>query len=291
MTGKVTKNIMIESPIRLLGLDLDGTLLGEDSRVHDRERQTLQRARAAGVAVALCTGRSIVDTLAHAEAAGGVDWIITENGARITSADGREICRHEMTPQHIDRLLTLCEAHGVEPSFYGERTIWFGDKCQGHFDQISRIIGRLPLNLPHYRHIEDPAQWRALARETIFKAIVYGDARELNAWLADMRASGLFESEPSVFCGLMNVEINAKGTDKGAALLHLAGHLGLTAGQVMACGDSDNDRAMLEAAGLGVAMANAPEHIRALADVTTESNARHGVSRAIERYILSARSA
>lgn len=277
---------MTSSPIKLIGLDLDGTLLGTDSQVHESERNALQQARQAGVAAALCTGRSTLDSASHAKAAGGVDWIITENGARITSAAGETIYRHTMTPEHIDMLLTLCEKHGVEPSFYGERTIWYGAKCKAFFDEIARARGHVAIDFSHYRYVDAPEQWRALSGETIFKAIVYGDARDLDAWLTDMQKTGLYEAEASVFCGLKNIEINAKGTDKGTALLELAKHLGLTAGQVMACGDSDNDRTMLQAAGLGVAMANAPEHIRALADVTTDTNDNHGVSRAIERYIL-----
>ena len=277
---------MISSPIKLIGLDLDGTLLGTDSQVHEPERTALQQARQAGVAAALCTGRSPLDSAAHAKAAGGVDWIITENGARITSAAGETIYRHTMTPQHIDILLTLCETHGVEPSFYGEHTVWYGAKCKAFFDEIARIRGSVAVDLNHFCYVDTPEQWRALSGETIFKAIVYGDARDLDAWLADIQQADIFEAEASVFCGLKNIEINAKGTDKGTVLLHLAKHLGLTAGQIMACGDSDNDRTMLQAAGLGVAMANAPAHIRAIADSTTETNDNHGVSRAIERYIL-----
>ncbi len=277
---------MIFSPIKLIGLDLDGTLLGTDSQVHECERHALQQARQAGVATALCTGRSMLDSTAHAKAAGGVDWIITENGARVTSAAGETIYRHTMTRQHIEYLLALCEMHGVEPSFYGEHTIWYGAQCKAFFDEIIRIRGGLAIDLSHYSYVHTPEQWHALSNETIFKAIVYGDAHDLDQWLTDLKACDLFESEPSLFCGLKNIEINAKYTDKGTALLQLAKHLDLTAGQVMACGDSDNDRTMLQAAGLGVAMANAPEHIRALADVTTDTNDNHGVSHAIERYVL-----
>lgn len=283
---------MISSPIKLIGLDLDGTLLGADSLVHDRERRTLQRARQAGIAVALSTGRSIADAAPHAKAAGGVDWIITENGARITSSSGKTIYRHALTVHHVELLLALCEKHHVEPSFYGESCIWYGAECRAFFDEIMRIRGgTLPIDMHHFRYVETREQWHMLTDKTAFKAIVYGDAHDLDAWLYDVRAAGEFEAEPSVFCGMKNIEINAKGTDKGTALLYLAQHLGLTHKQVMACGDSDNDRTMLQAAGLGVAMGNASAHIRALADATTDTNENHGVSHAIERYVLQQRGA
>lgn len=276
------------APIKLIALDLDGTLLGTDSKVHEPERETIQKARQAGVQTVVCTGRSTLDASPHAEAAGGIDWLITENGARIVSASGETIYYHAMTSEHIDRLLTLCEKHGVEPSFYGQNTIWYGAKCLAFLTEMSRIIGKMPVDMSDFTYISTPEEWRALSNEIIFKAIVYGDKRDLDAWLTDMQQSGMFEAEPSVFCNLKNVEINAKGTDKGTALMYLAKHLGLTAEQVMACGDSDNDRTMLQKAGLGVAMGNAPEHIQAISDVTTETNANHGVSVAIEKYVLNA---
>lgn len=279
---------MISSTIKLIGLDLDGTLLGEDSSVHEAERNAVQKARQAGVCVALATGRAILDTAPHAQTVGGVDWLITENGARVTSASGETIYEHAMSVSQLHLLTELCDAYGVEPSFYGKHNIWYGKQGMEFFDEVSRRRnGIVPVDRSHYDYIEDPAQWRELAEhQTIYKALVYGDAASLDEWLQQMQACGHFETEPSVFCSMKNIEITQKGTHKGKALLHLAQHLGLEADQVMACGDSDNDRTMLQTVGLGIAMANAPSHIRSLADAVTETNNDHGVCRAIEQYIL-----
>ena len=83
-----------------------------------------------------------------------------------------------------------------------------------------------------------------------------------------------------------NMEVNAPGVTKGSGLLALAAHLGLTRAQTMAVGDSGNDRAMIEAAGLGVAMGNATDDIRKIADATTDDNNHDGVAAAIEKYVL-----
>ncbi|MCD8355748.1 MAG: Cof-type HAD-IIB family hydrolase [Clostridia bacterium] len=278
---------MYHSNIKLIALDLDGTLLGSDSLVHESERQALQQARQNGVSIVLCTGRSVHDSLPHAQAAGGVDWIITENGARITSSDGETIYRHPLSVQHLKLLLELCEVHHVEPSFYGESCVWYGEQCRAFFDEIYRTTGRMPpIDMGNYRYIETREQWHMLAEKTVYKSIVYGDIADLDSWMQDMQETGAFESEPSIFCGLKNIEINAKGTNKGTALLYLAEHLGLTRKQVMACGDSDNDRKMLQAAGLGVAMRNAPAHIQNIANVVTDTNELHGVAKAIQNYVL-----
>ena len=95
--------------------------------------------------------------------------------------------------------------------------------------------------------------------------------------------SGRFEVTSSI---PNNLELNGKGVDKGKALLTLAGLLGLDRSQVMACGDSINDLAMLRAAGLGVAMGNAAPEIAAAADVRTACNDEDGVAKAIEWYVL-----
>ena len=99
-----------------------------------------------------------------------------------------------------------------------------------------------------------------------------------------LEKSGRFEVTSSI---PNNLELNGKGVDKGKALLALAGILGLERAQVMACGDSSNDVAMLRAAGLGVAMGNATPEALAAADVQTASNDEDGVALAIRRYVLS----
>ena len=83
-----------------------------------------------------------------------------------------------------------------------------------------------------------------------------------------------------------NLEINAPGVTKGSALLALAEHLGLARSQLMAMGDSGNDLAMLQAAGLGVAMGNATEEVKAAADAVSADNNHDGVAVAIEKYVL-----
>ena len=84
----------------------------------------------------------------------------------------------------------------------------------------------------------------------------------------------------------LNMEINAAGVDKGAGLLALAEQLGLPASALMACGDGGNDTAMVAAAGLGVAMANAFPEVKAAAHYITASNNEDGVARAVETFVL-----
>ena len=83
-----------------------------------------------------------------------------------------------------------------------------------------------------------------------------------------------------------NIEINAKGVNKGTGLVRLGRLLGIPREEIMACGDGDNDTAMLREAGFGVAMANAEEQVKRAADYITSGNEEEGAARAIEKFVL-----
>ena len=83
-----------------------------------------------------------------------------------------------------------------------------------------------------------------------------------------------------------NLEVNAKGADKGSALLWLADYLGIAREETMSFGDGENDIPMIKAAGLGVAMGNALDTVKAVADTVTLTNDENGVAAAIRKYIF-----
>ena len=83
-----------------------------------------------------------------------------------------------------------------------------------------------------------------------------------------------------------NIEINAAGVNKGTGLIRLGELLGIRREEIMACGDGDNDAAMLREAGFGVAMANAEDPVKEAADYITDSNDEDGAAKAIEKFVL-----
>ena len=84
-----------------------------------------------------------------------------------------------------------------------------------------------------------------------------------------------------------NVEVNAAGVDKGTGMLRLGRLLGIRPGEIMTCGDGNNDLPMIRAAGLGVAMGNAIDEVKQAADYITCTNDEDGAAKAIERFALS----
>lgn len=127
------------------------------------------------------------------------------------------------------------------------------------------------------------------ARRGALKAILHAsDPALVDRMYNQLAQDARFEAAPSVMFGgqLKNIEVNRRGVSKGRALEALAARLGCGLQNVMAVGDSDNDLSMLRMAGLGVAMGNAPEHIRAAADAVTADNKADGAARAIEKWLL-----
>lgn len=237
--------------IRLIGLDLDGTVFDSQKRISPRTRSAIAAACARGVAVLPATGRpraGLPDAFVQIP---GVRYAITSNGGAVYDLAGGRCMAVDPLPKE-DALWALVRG---------------------------RELGGL---------IDVYVEGRAYTGAATFEALVALTMLFTNEALRDTafrvyQDSGRFEVTSSI---PNNLELNGKGVDKGKALLTLAGLLGLDRSQVMACGDSINDLAMLRAAGLGVAMGNAAPEIAAAADVRTACNDEDGVAKAIEWYVL-----
>lgn len=282
---------------QLLALDLDGTLLGPDSRISEENVRALRQAQRAGVQLALCTGRNSADVRRlSAGLLAPPDWVVAANGAEVRPfAGGEAIYEAPLGRARCETILETCARFGCDPSLYTAERHYYG-RAFGEFLASLQARGQSiddGLCDPAL-FVSGPHRWRELLeteRKPFLKAILYhADPRAVERMQQALAETGLFELAPSVLYGgaLRNVEVNRKGVHKGAGLSALAAHLGIGLDAVMAVGDSGNDLTMLRAAGLGVAMANADAHIRAAADAVTADNAQHGVARAVEQYLLRA---
>ncbi len=281
--------------IKLLALDLDGTLLGPDSRVPRENARAVRLAQQAGVSVALCTGRNLTEVRAfNAQLDASADWAIIANGAAVVRfTDGEQIAFDGLDRAMCAAVRDVCAQFGVDPCLYTAEKLYYGREFLRFLQELRRR-GRVALNeaAEGYEFVADEAQWHAVLEQEdgrFVKAILHHlDPAVVDQMMQALDATGLLELAPSVMFGgeLKNVEINRKGVHKGRALAQLAAHLGCSMEEVMAVGDSDNDLTMLQMAGLGISMANAAPHIRAAADAVTLDNASDGVAAAVKRYIL-----
>jgi Cof subfamily protein (haloacid dehalogenase superfamily) len=262
--------------IKLIVCDLDGTLLGQDLALSPRLCEAVRRAQAQGIQATIATGRAYPSALRFSRQLGLTAPLICSQGAQIRAPGGAVLHESTLPRPFLPEVIALCQDRGWELAVYAGDEIYQATQLYGD-DYYERWFG-LPLHRVDDLLVAlpaDPIKCIAIAPDQ-----TTGDRieRELCALAAGrfqvMRSHAWF------------VEGLARGVSKGDAVARVAAQLGIRCEEVMAVGDSGNDRAMVEWAGLGVAMGNASPDVKAVADIVAPSLAEDGAAWAIERYAL-----
>lgn len=274
--------------VRLVAIDIDGTLLDSRGRIPDENIAAVQTALDAGVHVVLVTGRSY--PFARLVAGGLPDAVtlIVSNGAIERRLDGHTIARR-MLPRDAAR-------HLIEHTrpFRHHSAILFDRDASGHV-----VAETLDWDHPHRRRywerhrqlIGHSAPLEAALVEDPIQVMFNGDVQTMRAVFAAIRglddvAVCRTEYEHRDFA---LVDVTAVTATKGQALAACAAARGLTPAQVMAIGDNHNDLEMLEFAGVPVVMGNAVNGLRDRGWPTTATHDEAGVAQAIRRFALGER--
>lgn len=276
-------------PIRLIAMDMDGTLLTQSApdvfSIPPENISALRLARAQGVELALASGRLPDDTGFYALDAGLPMHLIGLNGSVMLHGLGQppvmELCLPEAVAR---RVMTLMLAAGLDVTVFSAwEAVSMGDKSLAEAKrQLSTWFGR-PGGRMSFRNRGEGVD-SALAHAGKVVAMSHNDPGLMTAVRERILAE--FPDVEISSSWWSNFEVNAPGVNKGAALAELARQLGIPMSQVMAIGDNDNDVPMLRAAGIGVAMGNATEAARAAADYITLPFDRFGVAAAIRALVL-----
>jgi Cof subfamily protein (haloacid dehalogenase superfamily) len=268
--------------IDLIAIDMDGTLLDSNHAVSPRVKQAIAAARAQGIRIVLATGRpfsGVEEYLEELGMNGEGDYCITFNGAVIQNAAGTKSVA-ETTLGYDDFLYCEQVARDIGVHFHMlfERSMMTPNADISSHTVRDAYISRTPLM---FRSVEqvDPA-WR------FRKFMMVDDAAVLDRAIARLPPE-LTQRYTVVKSAADFLEILHLDAGKGRALATLAAHLGVPGENIMAIGDQENDLVMLEFAGVAVAMGNAIDAVKAVADHVTTSNNEDGVAIAIERYALS----
>lgn len=271
--------------IRLVALDLDGTVFNDHKEITPRTLAAIQSALQKGVVVLPATGRTVAGVPEQFIKIPGVRYALTSNGASVVDLQTQE----KLVNLPFDAALAQ-RAYDVVAPFGGMMSIFIDGNSYTTSENAENSIDMVPPNLRDYfrtTRIEVPdmhATMQQYPNDVEKFSIMYRTEAERNAaWQAVAKACPEIEITSSLE---RNMELNAPGISKGRGLMALAERLGLALDEVMAVGDSGNDLTMLEAAGLGVAMGNATEEIKQAADVITADNNHDGVAEAIEKYVL-----
>ncbi|WP_349769321.1 Cof-type HAD-IIB family hydrolase [Bacillus sp. NTK071] len=247
--------VKMEKEIKLIALDMDGTLVNHDGDVSKENEDAVKRAKEQGIHVVLSTGRSLPFCRDIAEQLGHSAYLVTVNGGQIFDKELNLVDSTHLTNDLVKRLWDLKVKHDV---------YFWSSTTEGVFNTKK----------PFEKEIDD-YNWLKFGfdiqddniRKVITDEVMANEALEVT------------NSSPT------NLEINPAGVNKAAALMKVCNWLDLSMDNVMAVGDSMNDIAMIREAGFGVAMGNAQERVKEAANWITKDYTEHGVAHAIDRVL------
>ena len=271
--------------IKLIALDLDGTLLNMEKKVPQGNYQALKECEKAGIQSVPATGRGVGGIPPMIRELPGANYAITTNGAVVADLkNNKAIKTCGLSNEMIQRILNIAKKyHSATDPFIDGRAITEPASID-HMDEFG-------LSPEMQKLIRD-------TREVVPNVMEYvkttgAEAEKVNIFMADLEEREVLRKELMAIPELSisssmynNLEVNAKGADKGSALLWLADYLGIDREETMSFGDGENDIPMIQAAGIGVAMENALDTVKAAADMITLKNDEDGVAAAIRKIIF-----
>jgi len=263
--------------IRLLALDLDGTLMGDDLIISPRVRRAIAAAQESGVVVTLATGRMFDATLAFARELGITAPLLCYQGALIRSPDSDvPLYRAAMEPALVREVLEWQTRRGWHVVLYADDDVFVAERRYPESFYRALLGERL---------VWVGDLFPVLEQHEPVKFLVVAEPPEAGRIETELRQC--FDGRMEVVRShAMFVEGNPLGVSKGEALRRLADHLDVPRTQVMAVGDQGNDVAMIAWAGVGVAMGNGSPATKAVADWIAPPLAEDGAAVAIERFVL-----
>lgn len=264
---------------KMIFSDMDGTLLKSVSEISEKNINTIKKAVDNGTEFIICTGRGVYGVerfLEQLQLIGREGYVICQNGAAVYNLQNMElVLRHNFSAKDLRPVIECARKKDIEIYLYDDRT-FLAEAETERTRKYCRVMGADMRILPD-----------GLSYEGYFTKCLLSASHEK---LQELRQ----EVEPLVkdklnmfYSSSTYLEFVKKGVNKGHALEETAEKAGVPLSEVIAIGDSDNDLPMIQAAGLGVAVANAAEHVKQAADFVTHGTCEEdAVAEVIEKFIL-----
>jgi len=261
---------------KLIAIDIDDTLLNDEIIVTQATKEALKNAIEAGVTVTLATGRMFSSAQKIAKQIDLNVPIITYQGALVKTLLDDTILYEKNVPAEAARqILQYSQEHHLHLQLYVNDQL-YGAEDNARIQGYSKLV-----NIPY--HIEPDLE--KLIHEPNHKMLMIDEPEVIDKHLAILQEKfgeqlHITKSKPHY------LEITHPEATKGHALQFMAEHIGCSIEQTIAIGDAQNDREMVQVAGLGVAMGNAVPSLKEVADYVTLSNNDDGVKHVIEKFIF-----
>ncbi|MFA0088210.1 Cof-type HAD-IIB family hydrolase [Vibrio sp. 10N.261.51.F12] len=265
---------------KLIAIDMDGTLLTSDKKITDRTKQAIHAAKQKGVTVVLASGRPIngmIDAVNELGLNTPDDFIIHFNGAFVQKVQSGEVLHHQILDgKSAKEVAILAKKLDLHCHAFSEELGLITTESNPYTDHEAKI-NKLDITVFDFNQLDDDHK--------IIKAMIVGEPSKLTLGISAI-PQAYYKDYTIVQSAPFFLEFLNPLSNKGEGVSVIAKQLGLSAEQVMCFGDAENDHHMIRYAGKGVAMENAMDETKAIADYITDSNDNDGVAKAIETFVL-----
>ncbi|MCD8018772.1 MAG: Cof-type HAD-IIB family hydrolase [Clostridiales bacterium] len=269
---------------KLVAFDMDGTLLNSQKQISEKTLETLKKTVKEGKDIALSTGRGLAELSEYMDILSDVHYLDCSSGALVYDRlEKKVIAQSAISVSDMKKLLEIATKEDIMLHILSERSI----VQRSHFENMEAY--QMGIYKPMFDLVadkcEDMISYYFADPKPVEKFNMYHRTPESRARTEErVKKAGL--SVDMEYAETTSLECNAVGVNKGSGLLKLCEYLGITAEEAIAVGDSDNDVTILNVAGLAVAMGNADEKIKNLADVIVADCDHDGCAEVIEKYLL-----
>lgn len=291
----ITNNLTIDiskikkADIRLVAIDLDGTMLNQEKRVSENTKEVLIQAGREGIVIVPSTGRHYDGIPNEVISLEGVRYFLTTNGAAVYDKVQKKYLYEDVMPCDfaLRIIKALMQYDILVDAFIGR----YAYRTEADMDYIKNLdlpdvlkefMRKSRRGVPSLYHFIEENRFDVHKFTLNFKPDGQG------GWIDRNNVLAFSEKESDLTCvcgGFHNLELTNATATKGNALLKLGELLGIPKEQIMAIGDSGNDYMMVKVAGIGVAMENADIEVKSVANFVTKSNQEDGVAYVVKQLL------
>ncbi|MGL5330542.1 MAG: sugar-phosphatase [Peptostreptococcaceae bacterium] len=267
---------------KLIALDIDGTLLNTDKKITNEVFNSIQEAKKQGAKVVLSTGRplpGVTPLLEELNLTDDGDYVICFNGALVQEVKSKKVlCNLEMNMDDFNLIYNeVCKKHNTFIHINTPTNLVTPNKIPGQYTQLEANLNKIPIEYKPTEEIDDSI--------TFCKIMIVDDSEKLEEIIQSIPKE-FHDKYTIVRSAPFFLEFLNKDANKGNALRSLCSNINIPIEKSIAVGDEENDQHMIKYAGLGVAMGNARDSIKDIADFITTTNNDHGVANVINKFIL-----
>ena len=283
--------------IRLIAIDMDGTILSPDHTISTKNKQAILAAQSNGIEVVIATGRGFSEAYGPISDSGLNLSYICLNGAEIRDAFGNLISATHIVENNITKITSILDAHTIDYQLFIDTLIYINsiEDQIDTFIQLAEAANQIPAVDKIRQEVMDRVEQGYILQVDSYDELINQRGSEIyKVFGTSFNRANLDKARKALqllpglaisSSGAGNLEITDINAQKGIAVEKYAKSKGIAMANVMVIGDSYNDLSMMERAGRSVAMGNAPAEIKAACTEITTTNEHDGVGLAIEAIL------